>query len=118
MYDQKADIVNVRVPPEMRMILDEIAEATGMPCSGIVRICVDKAMSMMYDSDGYLMDAGKISSGSINKLDGFFLLNDVSKAYGIPYNTIWFAIKSGRVRSARIDRKTYVKLSDVLKRKG
>lgn len=100
------------------MRLDEISETTGLSCSGIVRVCIDRAISMMYDSDGYLMDTGKISAGNINKLDGFFPIKDVSKGYNIPYNTIWFAVKSGRVRSMKFNGATYVNLSDVLKRKG
>ena len=47
MHEQKAEIVNIRVTPEIRMRLDEIAEATGVTRGGFVRMCVDKVMSMM-----------------------------------------------------------------------
>lgn len=118
MQEQKVEIVKVRVTPEMRMRLDEVSKITGVTIGGFVRTCVDRALSTMYDSNGYLIDAGKISSGSVNKLDGLFPIKDVSKGYNIPYNTIWFAVKSGRVRSVKFNGATYVNLSDVLKRKG
>lgn len=118
MHEQKVEIVKVRVTPEVRMRLDEVSKTTGVTIGGFARMCVDRVLSMMYDSDGYLIDTGKISAGNINKLDGFFPIKDVSKGYNIPYNTIWFAVKSGRVRSVKFNGATYVNLSDVLKRKG
>ena len=108
--------MNIRVTPEIRMRLDEIAEATGVTRGGFVRMCVDKVMSMMYDSDGYLMDSSKIGDrGKLNELDGYFRVGNVSTAYGIPYTTICSAVRSGRVRSIRGGQSTYVKLSDVLR---
>ena len=116
MHEQKAEIVNIRVTPEIRMRLDEIAKATGVTRGGFVRMCVDKVMSMMYDSDGYLMDSSKIGDrGKLNELDGYFRVGNVSTAYGIPYTTICSAVRSGRVRSIRSGQSTYVKLSDVLR---
>ena len=116
MHEQKAEIVNIRVTPEIRMRLDEIAEATGVTRGGFVRMCVDKVMSMMYDSEGYLMDFSKISDRrKLNELDGFYQTRSVSNAYGIPYTTICSAVRSGRVRSIRSGQSTYVKLSDVLR---
>ena len=65
--------MNIRVTPEIRMRLDEIAEATGVTRGGFVRMCVDKVMSMMYDSEGYLMDFSRISDRrKLNELDGFY----------------------------------------------
>lgn len=116
MHEQKAEIVNIRVTPEIRMRLDEIAEATGVTRGGFVRMCVDKVMSMMYDSEGYLMDFSRISDRrKLNELDGFYQTRSVSNAYRIPYTTICSAVSSGRVRSIRSGQSTYVKLSDVLR---
>ena len=119
MHEQKAEIVNIRVTPEIRMRLDEIAEATGVTRGGFVRMCVDKVMSMMYDSEGYLMDFSKIGDrGKLNELDGYFRVGNVSTAYGIPYTTISSAVRSGRVRSFKRGGSTYVRLSDVLRMRG
>lgn len=119
MRDQKAEILNVRVTPEIRMRLDEVAKASGITRGGLVRMCVDKVLSMMYDSDGYLMDASKVGDrDKLNELDGYFRVGNVSSAYGIPYTTICSAVRSGRVRSFKTGGSAYVRLSDVLRMRG
>ena len=119
MHERKAEIVNVRVTPEIRMRLDEVAEAAGVTRGGLVRMCVDKVLSMMYDSEGYLMDSSKIGDrDKLNELDGYFRVGNVSTAYCIPYTTISSAVRSGRVRSFKRGGSTYVRLSDVLRMRG
>ena len=119
MSENKAYIVNVRVTPEMRMRLDEIAESTGVSIGGFVRTCVDRVISMMYDSDGYLMDVSKMEErGKINHLDGFYPISDISSVYGIPYGSIYALIRSGKARTIKHERSVYVRLSDVLRKRN
>ena len=101
------------------MKLDEVSKATGVTIGGFARMCVYRSLSMMYDSDGYLMDSSKIGDrNKLNELDGYFRVGNVSTAYGIPYTTISSAVRSGRVRSFKQGGSTYVRLSDVLRMRG
>ncbi len=109
-------MVNVRVTPEMRMRIDEVSEATGVARGTFVRMCIDSVLSMMYDSDGYLIDPSNVRRKSeLNELDGYFRIKKVSIAFGISSATVYSAVRDGRVRSIKRGRLIYVRLSDVLR---
>lgn len=109
-------MINVRVTPEMRMRIDEVSEVAGVARGTFVRMCIDSVLSMMYDSEGYLMDPFKARHKSeLNEFDGYFRAKSVSVAFDVSCATVYSAVRDGRVRSVKIGRSIYVRLSDVLR---
>lgn len=112
--DSKKDIISLRVPPDVRMMLGEVAESTGTSVSSVIKAGICRLLGDMYDMDGTLLPAGaRRARARVSFRNAYCRINDIAKAYGIKEKNIRNLIARGRASTLRKDKILYVLLSDV-----
>lgn len=110
----KKDVMSIRIHPENRMRIDELAGRYGVPLSSVVNMCIQRSMFEIYDSDGYISSSGSLGAcRSIRIDDGYFPLTVLSRAFGVNKDAMRMMVARGRVRAFRIGRELYLSYANI-----
>ena len=112
--NNKNDMISLRVSPDVRMRLCEVAEATGVNVSAAVKAGLSKILDEVYDADGNLCNIGDLATKrKIPVSHGYYRISDISKANGISERSIRNMVEKGKASYIKRDGKIYVLLKDV-----
>ena len=113
--NNKNDMISLRVSPDVRMRLCEVAEATGVNVSAVVKAGLSKILDEVYDADGNLCNIGDLATKrKIPVSHGYYRISDISKANGISERSIR---KYGRKRQGIVYKERWQDIC-IIKRRG
>lgn len=112
--NNKNDMISLRVSPDTKMRLCEVAEAAGVNISSVIKAGLSKILDEVYDTDGNLCDISDLATRrKIPVSHGYYRISDISKSHGISERSIRDMIERGKASYIKRDGRIYVLLKDV-----
>ena len=110
----KKEMISVRIHPESRMRIGEVARRFGVPMSSVVNMCVNRFFSEIYDREGNMLPIMSLSvRQSIRMEDGYYPLAILSKAFGVSKDSMSKRVSRHRVRCFKVGRESYLSYNDI-----
>lgn len=115
----KREVMSIRIHPENRMRIGEIAERLGVPMSSVVNMCIQKFFSEIYDKNGNMLPLGSLNiRQSLRIEDGYYPLALLSKELGVSRASMSKRVSRHFVRSFKIGRELYLSYKDIVRLYG
>lgn len=110
----KKKAFSVRLAPDIRMRLEEIASVMGADISTVVKAGVMRLLDEIYDSDGNIVNREAIRSRRKMPLSkGYYPVADIAGTGGVNVEAVRTWIRRGQVSHCKINGRVYVLLKDV-----
>lgn len=112
---KKNDIFSLRLPPDLKLKLDEVSELTGESASSVIKACMLEVFNRIFDEDGYVINDKNILRGRGGIPIGKCLCHgrDVAKAFSINYSTLRYWCVLGMVKTVKKNGSVYVLIESV-----
>lgn len=112
---KKNDMFSLRLPPDLKLRLDEVSEFTGESASSVIKACMLEVFNRIFDRYGYIVDNNDIlRARSRIPIDQCLCPGKyVAKAFNVNYASLRRWKSLGMVNAIGRDGNVYVSIKSV-----
>ena len=112
----KREVISVRISPENRMRIEEVAKRFGFAMSSVVNMCLCKVFAEIYDVDGNMSPIASLDAcRAIRTEEGCFPLAVLARAFGVREKSMSKRLWRRCVRPVKRRNELYFLYKDVVR---
>lgn len=112
----KMEVISVRIHPEIRMRIGEVAKRFGVTISSVVNMCLRKVFAELYDEEGNMLTtASPDVRRTIRIEDGCYPLTVFARAFGVNKKSMEKRLWRRCVRPVKRRNELYFLYKDVVR---